>query len=372
MLLTMLASSLMAANASAQRHTYVIVQGEGGTPWDSLRSDERVPEARAGFARERAEAFVAIDRAIQGSWQDVGELQLGRALSRLTHARRLAEANADLLGMHSWLAELEVMTAIVTAQLASTANEWQELIDQSLRRAVSLDGQRRLQAGEAPPQLIARADALRQETRSAAESVLPVRSNVPAEVYLDGQLVGTSPLEVRTRSGRHHVVVTALGHRSVGMLFDFEAGQHADLRVVMPENDEHRRQRALSRVTRPTDSVPLLNEDEELVWIEASARRALVVRCTNHGCGAAERQEEPRLPIASASAEVPVSEDDREWLSSEPPPPPPPPRRWYQRPGVWIGIGTALAVGAAAAARAVDRSPSRTLQTRIDFGDTTP
>lgn len=317
----------------------------------------------------------SLGEAIAAAWEHLGQLEQGEAITRLARARQQAEANADLPGIASWIAELEAMTAVTAAQIPGPS--WAQLTDQSLERMASLDGDRVLRPAEAPPQLVARADAARQRVRAAPQAFFEISTNAPdALLFVDDELVGALPRRVELGAGRHLLRVTAPEHTSFGQVVDFDSGERADMNVRLSRFSHAVRQEAVRNAVTLEDAREVLEPGDELVWSEGVATgRNIIVSCTTQGCSGLSRNEALQTnPLFTANDAMSEDEFRVAWMDAKSwlvwvEPPPPEERRWFQHWGVWAGIGTAVIVGIAASARALRPEPVTRFQTTIRFND---
>lgn len=320
----------------------------------------------------RVELVRSLGEAIAAAWEHLGQLEQGEAITRLARARQQAEANADLPGIASWMAELEAMTAVTAAQIPGAS--WAQLTDQSLERMASLDGNRVLRPAEAPPQLVARADAARQRVRAAPQAVFEISTNAPeALLFLDDELVGTLPRRVELGAGRHLLRVTAPEHTSFGQVIDFDSGQRVEMRVRLSRYPHAVRQEAVRNATTLEEARSVLEAGDVLWWSETSDRGSIDVECSIEGC-TAPRMHLPTMSPVRGQHILDEDEFQVAWMDAKSwlvytEPPPPEQRRWFQHWGVWAGIGTAVIVGIAASARALRPEPETRFDTTIRFND---
>ncbi|MFK7999858.1 MAG: hypothetical protein AB8H86_09685 [Polyangiales bacterium] len=323
----------------------------------------------------RVELVRSLSEAIAAAWEHLGQLEQGEAITRLARARQQAEANADVPGIVSWMAELEAMTAVTAAQIPGAS--WAQLTDQSLERMASLDGNRVLRPAEAPPQLVTRADAARQRVRAAPLASFEISTNAPEGLlFIDDELVGPLPRRVEIGAGRHLLRVTAPEHTSFGQVIDFDSGERVDMRVRLSRYPHAVRQEAVRNATTLEEARAVLVPGDELWWSEgAPSGRGIIVRCTTEGCSGLTRNEGLQTNHVFTDNEPMLEEEFRVvWMDSQSwlvytEPPPPEQRRCFQHWGVWAGIGTAVIVGIAASARALRPEPETRFDTTIRFND---
>ncbi len=351
--------------------TYLRITGPNADHWAAALAHGLPETHRAAVTPDDLTALLRIEGALAEAWRHMERLQPAAALAVLAHERAAAMDAAHVPHMAKWLAEVEAMTAIVSAQLSGAM--WQALVDQSLRRMASLDPTRVLQPAEAPPALVARAMAALQQVRAAQRTEFRLAASAPGAVaYLDGQRLGSLPLRVETRAGRHQLRVEAPGHRPFGRILDLEGGRGLPMFVRLNPTVEATTRRRVSNAEHAPAAMAILEPNDRLVWIETGVQARAVVRvCDVDHCWH-DRQTDPQMPTVATvvpHTDPGLSAADRRWLDEAPlaAVPPEPTRRWYQRWGVWVGIGTAVIVGAAAIYRATERAPRTTFQTRIDF-----
>jgi len=341
----------------------------GGAPVvtpQAIEWDRRgIDEARL-IELEEIEAALGVARRAQVA------LEEGEAMPALSAASRPARELLAVPGPAAWLAEVEVVTAIVAAQRGEAS-----LAEASLRRALALAPDRALQEGEAQPELVARSiELMREEVRRAR---LPVRvegsgaeASAEAEVFVDDRPVGRLPRELELPAGLHVIRIEARGHRPYARLVDLAPGSRAPLVVSLSPSAPTRGALALDEAVESgeVDAVALalaaIVERGGLartVWLVAVGTgpldRAVVVRCGPGACESPRRVDDTavlaldaRAPIASAPSS---EEGDRAamraaiaWLDEVPIEPPPPPPSVLEQWWLWAGVG-AVVVGAGVA-----------------------
>ncbi|MEM6954333.1 MAG: PEGA domain-containing protein [Myxococcota bacterium] len=324
-----------------------------------------------------ADAVACVDASIAEGWRAFSMLDEATALQRLEEARRLAERSASVPAMGRWLAEVELLTAVVAT--SRSGEGWQRLARQALKHMASLDPRRVVRAAEAPPQLVELAEQARRAVRAAPEGAFRVEANAEgAVVFVNSERVGALPRTLRLPAGRHHVRVLAPGHLPYGAFIDVEAGEGLPMRVTLSPTPREVIRSALRDATSPLQvQAAIAATQVQVLWVETEGRRAAAVRCTGLGCGEPVRAEGDdaleRVVQDAGPGEDPLAwAPERAWLQTPEPPPPTPPRPWYRRWGVWAAAATAVVIGAGAAAAALRPSRSQRFEATIDFGDLAP
>lgn len=334
-----------------RRDGAVIVTPEA-IDWDREGIDER-----RLVQLEEIEAALGVARRAQVALEEAEAMRALAAASR--HARDLL----DVPGAAAWLAEVEVVTAIVAAQRGDAA-----LAEASLRRALALAPDRALQEGEAPPELVARSIALmREEVRRARMEVrvegTAVSEHAAAQVFVDDRPIGALPRELALPAGLHVIRIEARGHRSYARLVDLAPGSRAPMVVALApspatadalELDRAVATRSLDEVAASLDRIVREGGIARSVWLvdvgTGPLDRAVVTRCTSSGCGASLRIDDAATLTLARGDEVEsaTSTDTREaalaWIDEVPIEPPPPPPSILEEWWLWAGIG-AVAIG---------------------------
>lgn len=96
------------------------------------------------------------------------------------------------------------------------------------------------------------AERIRSRGRMASDSVLSLRSKPPgARVYVDGVLIGTTPLQTVLQEGRYQAVFEATGRRPLLKEFALASGKSLGLKVSLPRlevgSSQHHSEPALPR-----------------------------------------------------------------------------------------------------------------------------
>jgi len=346
--------------------------------------------AETGFAPQRLGALVELDRLLAQAQAQAAALDEGAALSSLAQASRAGADLLDLPGIAAWHAEIEMRTGLVAAQAGRP-----QLADAALRRAASLDLERRLMAAEATPEVVKLAQTIWQQARSAAEGRVRVDTDVPgAQVFLDDVLVGTAPLTVAARVGRHVLRVEAPGSLAYGTFLELMAGERPPIGIALPPDPAVERAQAvlaaahsghLQGIETALAAMPerAAAGGPRQVWVVQLGRRAermLLSRCQRGGCepamaleGAGARPQggapgQPgQLPLGSVAA--------ARWLDE--PARAPAARPSSDRLPGWVIWGSAIVATAATATLTALLSdgrtePRRELTVVVDPGDAAP
>lgn len=321
-----------------------------------------------GDSHARVQTLVAVEAAIVRAQRARARLDEARALAALDDAHRALLRVLDVPGSTQYLAEIELARAATAAQLGDMG-----VAEAALRRALTLDPERGLRAAEAPPDLVARADAIANLIALGARGSFVVRCAVPeAEVWIDDRRVGPAPARLDLAVGTHIVRVSAPGHLPYAALIDVLAGPRASMEVVLSAEPGTAAARALrdaiDREHEPAivSALELLGRSESApasVWLvevgQGPLERAVVRRCTTDGCEAPMRIDESRVESVLPAEDAELRERStptrvaaaRAWLEEPLPvlPPPPAPPEFWQQPWPWVVLGVVVA-GAAAAA----------------------
>lgn len=344
----------LGANAMAQPVLVVRGPADRAQRWrDAL--DIRSEPPAAGVTPERLEAVTQIAAALAQARAEAAALHEAAALSTLTGAHALAESHADVPGMARWLAEVELAMALVGAQIRDARPGWSRFTEERLARAVTLDGERALRAGEARPDVVARAEELARAGATGPVADLQLAASARgARAYLDERPLGSLPTTARAPVGRHLIRIEAPGFRPWGSAMDLREGEPAVLDVQLAPSAASTRRARIASATRLAEARALLEGNDELLWVElaTATSRAIVTRCRVGGCSAAARRDEPGVALSTpfVLAEDFDSEWDeaQAWLSDVPPPAPLPPRPWQRRWELWLAVATLAGVAAAA------------------------
>jgi hypothetical protein len=342
--------------------------------WDREGMDER-----RLVQLEEIEAALGVARRAQVA------LEEGEALRALAAASRRARDLLDVPGAAAWLAEVEVVTAIVAAQRGDAA-----LAEASLRRALALAPDRALQEGEAPPELVARSIALmREEVRRARMEVrvegTAASERAAAQVFVDDRPIGALPRELELPAGLHVIRVEARGHRSYARLVDLAPGSRAPRVVALApsaatvhalELDEAIAAGSLDAAASALGAIVDEGGTARSLWLvhvgTGPLDRAVVVRCVPNRCAEPSRIDDTAVLTLEPDAFVGPDASPTQmtaaiaWIDEVPIEPPPPPPSIVEQWWLWAGIG-AVAIGAGVGiGLAVTPSGDAPLVLRID------
>jgi hypothetical protein len=334
---------------------------------------------RAGFDEGRLRELEEIEAALGVARRMQAALEEAEALRALAAASGRARGLLDVPGAAAWLAETEVVTAIVAAQRGDVT-----LAEASLRRALALAPDRALQEGEAPPELVARSLALmREEVRRARLEVrvegTAAAEAAGAEVFVDDRSLGPLPRELELPAGLHVIRIEARGHRPYARLVDLAPGSRAPMVVALAPSAANDAAAALDdAVTRGApDAVAAAlarmvaaggrTRDVWLVYVGTGPLdRAVLVRCGPGHCDGPRRIDDTTvlaIDVTQTSADVDAVRADealaraRAWIDEAPiavvPPEPSLLEAWW----LWTAVGVAV-VGAGVAIGVAATQPS--------------
>ncbi|GAB4202436.1 MAG: hypothetical protein OHK0013_15720 [Sandaracinaceae bacterium] len=333
---------------------------------------------RGGFRESRLRELEEIEAALGVARRMQAALEEAEALRALSAASRRARELLDVPGAAAWLAETEVVTAIVAAQRGDAS-----LAEASLRRALALAPDRALQEGEAPPELVAQSLALmREEVRRARFEVRVEGSAADpaaeAEVFVDDRALGRLPRELELPAGLHVLRIEARGHRPYARLLDLAPGSRAPVVVALAPSGASAASGRLDEAVAsgtPRDVAEALARvvaegglarEVWLVYVGTGPLdRAVVVRCAPGRCDGPRRID--GTDVLAIDARTPMEEgpwpneatlaDARTWLDEAPvelvPPEPSLLEAWW----LWAAVGVA-ALGAAVAIGVAATQPS--------------
>ncbi|MBX7195102.1 MAG: PEGA domain-containing protein [Sandaracinaceae bacterium] len=321
--------------------------------WDREGIDER-----RLIQLEEIEAALGVARRAQV------QLEEAEAMRALSAASRRARDLLDVPGAAEWLAEVEVVTAIVAAQRGDAS-----LAEASLRRALALAPDRALQEGEAPPELVARSIALmREEVRRARIEVqvegTAATAHAAAQVFVDDRPLGALPREIEVPAGVHVIRVEARGHRPYARLVDLAPGSRAPMLVALAPSaaaldaaalDEAIARGAHDEVAQALADVVAHGGLARAVWLvqigTGPLDRAVLVRCAPGSCEAPRRIDDATVlaldstaPIVPESGDGDALADALAWVDETPIEPPPPPPSIAESWWLWTGVGV-VAIG---------------------------
>ena len=317
--------------------------------------------------RERVEPFREVEGMLVEARRESASLREGAALSLLARAEGIVADHADVPGAAAWLAEVYTAIGITAAQAGSS-----RLMEDALSKAATLDRTRGVRAAEAPPEVVARAEAIAGAVATRETGSFEVRASAPnARVFLDDEEIGAVPRVVRAPVGRHVLRVTAEGHLPWGRAIEVLEGRRATIDVALSPDPIVREARSLSAAARVIDPEQIASSVSALrgldaAWVihvgEAPRYRALFVACTARGCAEPRRLEVDEVPIviprgsAGSSHVRDAIVSGRLWVRAPPPRTLPPEElslweRW------WVWAGAAVIVGAAVSAAIVLTRP---------------
>lgn len=328
--------------------------------------DALLAERSGSVSREALSPLSEVDALLSQARASLAELDERGALLCLARACRLAEQALAVPGAVSFYAEAQLQLGIAAAQAGLPA-----LAEQALSRAALLAPRRKLLAGEASPEVVARAAQLWSDAGNAPIGEVPIEVDAErARVFLDDVEVGVAPVLVRASEGEHVLRVEAPGRVAYGARFFLPQGRRPAQRVVLAPDPLASALATLQHSTRAglTDgALEALTHGSQALLAQApslsrvlivfgAGPRALMLSCGRGGCEQPRRLEHgrwvappPWQPNAASAAGV---AEARAWLE-----PAAGPRslavssvdavdegpRWY----LWGGLAV-LAVGAAA------------------------
>lgn len=259
----------------------------------------------------RLEALLLEARAASAELDEAG------ALRRLAAAGREARALLHVEGTAAWLAEVEMRTGAVAAQVGMTA-----LAEDAFRRAYRLDPTRTLRPGEASPEVVTLAEAVARRVDAGPRATLDVRCADPrAVVSIDDRAAVACPVRVELPIGAHAVRVSAPGRRAYGALIDLAQGERAPVEIALAPDelvlaarafDRGSASRAVADWPRALAALAEAGLEAEVMYVEVGARpRGLAVRCEAGGCSEPTRLEPGTAPSPSALADRTGAEAER-------------------------------------------------------------
>ena len=335
-----------------------------------------------GVAPAQLEAIRRTERWLIAARRAAIALDERTALSALGLAVRALEADAAVPGVAAWLAEAHLAMAVVAAQAGRDA-----LFEAALERAAIFDGGRVLRAAEAPPAVVARAEAVLRGVATRPRGRFVVRSTpAGASVFVDDRLQGETPLEVQVPTGRHVLRLEAPGQVPFGTLIDVFEGTRAPIVASLAATETFRLAEKAAARSAAGDLAGVLEvlaalgpAAPEVWWVRARGDRAVVARCDARGCEGPIRVEgapgswPARSPSRWAHAAAATAHArSLAWLdarlgtlaSSPMPRAMPPRRRW----ATWLTTGVVIVGAGVAAGLTLRRSPQDALQIPVDLG----
>jgi len=325
-----------------------------------------------------------VEELLSAARQRAAELDEEGALRRLAEAQRLAWDSLAVPGAAAFCAEVELQLAVTAAQ----AGRW-ELAADSLARAARLDGQRRLLAGEASPEVVALGARVFRDAATGAEGELPIGVSAPgARIFVDDIDRGLAPQRIRIRVGTHALRVEAPGHVAHYARLEVSEGarpaQHIvlapDPRLLAVERVAHMLGGDLNAWQDAVRSLLLAAPDVRAVaWFEDdSSGRRLLYTCHVSGCrlplrveanGRARRVRPDALGAAGLTPDTLA--ESRRWLhvTNDAQVAAREPERWWNRWYVWSALSALAVSGGVLAAIASRPEPTRSLRVVVDAGD---
>lgn len=191
---------------------------------------------RAAMAEEAAGAFK------EGKHAYDSELDTQKALKAFKRAARGYEGS-DLLTHFSTLTQARVME--VASQVANGETKAAEL---EAERLIGTDPQARFSPNYFPPEFITFVEAARETMLANTDGVLEVKTGgVPAQVFVDGQYRGVSPVKVSGLTRAEHVVTVLAPGYAVAQ----EWAREGELNFTLePVEAAPRLRAALERITQ--------------------------------------------------------------------------------------------------------------------------
>ncbi len=355
---------------------YVVV-GDAAA-WATERAADLGP-----VAPRRVEAFRTVEALLVEARQAAATLREGEALALLVRAERIARDHADVPGAAAWLAEVETAVGITAAQAGIPT-----LVEAALSRAATLDPSRGVRAAEAPPAIVARAEAIARAVATRPTGTFEVRADADgARVFLDDEDLGTAPRPVRAPVGLHVLRVEAPGRLPWGRAVRVFEGRRPPVEVRLapdPLLAAARRLRHAAGAADPEAVAAALGvlAGLDAAWIvqvgDGAQDRALLTPCDGSGCAEPRRLEVDEVPIVVGDhAPSPAGRvraalvAGRSWLLEPAPevPPPPPPAPWWQRWYTWAGAAVLAGAAVGAAVWLTRPDPAQEHVYVVDFGN---
>lgn len=396
MLAILVCSLGVSGTASAQPSVAVIYTSEPGAraveTWRehveraATASGRQLVDDPVTWARDRAgeegdvlparvEAFREVSRRLVAAREATVALREGDALAELARAERIAEDHADVPGAAAWLAEVHTAIGITAAQAGMGA-----LTEDALAKAATLDPTRSVRAAEAPPEVIARADAIARAVATRETGSFEVHASAEgARIFLDDEEIGPAPRLVRAPVGLHLLRVIAPGHLPWGRAIQVLEGRRPTMDIALAPDHLVGRARSLVDAAEAQDGASIVAALQKLPGMEgawvihigpAPEDRAIFLACSAEGCAEPRRLEIDEVPIVIPRERMELSrvaaalDAGAAWLRTPRPPPPPPPP-----PGVWDRwvpwVASAILVGAAIAGTIVLAMPEPEQRRRV-------
>jgi tetratricopeptide (TPR) repeat protein len=157
------------------------------------------------------------------------ELDFEKAMEDLTESRKEfilnlshLRSNRDLLEAHLYLG----MTYIALAKKTKSADEIkknEKLAESEFEKVVMLDPQRELAPRSYSPKVIEMYEKAKRKLVSGNRITVKVDANAPqAKVFINGKLIGPTPIKVNLIPGDYYVLVERKGMKSWSKLAKFE------------------------------------------------------------------------------------------------------------------------------------------------------
>lgn len=296
-------------------------------------------------------------------------LDEGGALAALGRARKRLLGILQLPGVGTWLAEVDTQIGLVAAQAGM-----RDLAESALRRAVSIDPSRVVQAAEARPETVQLARRLARAHATAALGRVRVRCQAPgAQVWINGEGPQRAPRQLSLRQGTHLLRVEAPGYQAYAALMEVYEGERPPIDVSLTPLPRVERRQQLAReaaeagADRPFVETWTAKHPERVVWLlQGAMQRAVLSRCQAGTCDRHVGLERDPGGLRSASIDIEQSET---WLRDGAGGRVQPAPAWYRRWPVWVGtaVVAGAAVGAAVWLRPTEREQRRTVL--VDPGD---
>ena len=209
-------SSLLRAFSNQESMNMVDARKVSGWKKKALPTKEKVVHKNYLI---RARAFLARGK------QNYQELNFESALQELSQARKEfitnlshLRSNRDLLDAHLFLG----MTYIALAQASNDPMEKeknQSLANTEFERVVMLDPKRELSSSRYSPSVIESYQKAKRRVTSSHRITATITSNIPsAKVYINGKLLGNTPVKTRLIPGEYYVLVEKKGMDSWSQL----------------------------------------------------------------------------------------------------------------------------------------------------------
>ena len=332
--------------------------------------------APPGAERSSVQALAEVQARLRRAHDERAELRHGQAIAALLEAEQLALGALSVPGAAAFYAEVEIELAITAAETGQVG-----IAEAALARACTVDPGRAVGAAEAPPDFVARAEAVRRALATGPRGTFEVRaSDAPAAAaFLDDRSLGPTPVAIEASVGRHVLRLEASGFRPWARVIDVQEGPRAPVVVVLSPDPAVEAARALRAASLDGPSAAVASwlgvleaagRAPRALWlVEAGDQRALAFACTAAGCRAPVRLlggeigDEVELSEGAApSASERTIAEARRWLGERPPPVTP----WWEEPWLWIMAGALVAAGTAAVIGATWPEPPTRLEFHFD------